>query len=207
MAGPVAQVLFAGSRAPGWRGIVAGLPLLVGPGLGTSRDANFFHVATTRLVGGCYAGEDGKRPFLLDVDTELPWQQASPEDAEVSPECYEQGFGLTPDHGILLCAMCNDCADHRILGEVALVLAEQLGGIIDMCGLIVPRAIDVGYVTAHLLDWPAVRAGVQGFTSAIPGIAAAIPYQVSEKRTWASHTVDATFLRAWLAHPEFHMIK
>jgi hypothetical protein len=33
------------------------------------------------------------------------------------------------------------------------------------------------------------------------------PSQIGQPRHWPSHVADATFLRAWLAHPDFHMIK
>ena len=40
----------------------------------------------------------------------------------------------------------------------------------------------------------------------MPGQVFDMYYTVAGDR-WVSHMVDTTFLRAWLQHPNFHMIK
>ncbi|WP_429227545.1 DUF6368 family protein [Inquilinus ginsengisoli] len=41
----------------------------------------------------------------------------------------------------------------------------------------------------------------------LPGKVIAIPYELGNGRVWGRHVGDTTFLRAWLGHPDFHMIK
>lgn len=193
MVGPVAQVLFAGGRVPGWRGIIAEVVSLVSQGL----DGNSLQVMSTLPIGGSYRPDGYGRPFLLDIDSELPWGMAEEDSPQASPSYYEQPFGVIPDHDVHLSAMSNDPSDHRVLGELALMLAERLGGVIDLVGLITPKGVN------HWDLWSDARPVVEAFTDTMAGKALAIP----SDRDWASHTVDTTFLRSWMAHPEFHMIK
>ena len=167
------------------------------------REGDEFWVGTTWPIGGSYEGEG--RPFLVGIGTELPWEEDVLTEGGETPAFYEHPFGLCPDMGVTLCAMSNQPEDHRILGELALAVAERLGGIIDLCGLIVPRKVP--FEDWHGAAWSAMQPEVEAFTAAMPGKAVAIPYMTISEREWASHTVDAEFLRAWLCHPEFHMIK
>lgn len=201
MAGPVAQVLFATAVAASWQATLDEMIVSVSRG---HREEDRFWVTTTRPIGGSYEGES--RPFVVSVGTELPWEEDGLlGEAGGAAALYERPFGLCPDNGVTLIAMCNQPEDHRVLGELSLALAERLGGIIDMDGLIVPRAVP--YAVWRDAPWSAVRPDVEAFTAAMPGKAVAIPYQTWGGEEWATHTVDTAFLRAWLRHPEFRMIK
>lgn len=200
MAGPAAQVIFSTAVAPGWQAALDDVVETVRSG---DREGAYFWVGTTRPIGGHYEGEG--RPFALDVGSELPWEVGALAEVGGSPAFYERPFGFRPDIAVTLIAMCNGTEDHRILGELALAAAERLSGVIDMAGLIVPH--EVPLEERLQAPWPAFRSRVEAFTSALPGKAVAIPYPVPSGREWAAHTVDAEFLRAWLHHPEFYMIK
>jgi hypothetical protein len=48
---------------------------------------------------------------------------------------------------------------------------------------------------------------ISAFVRPMPGRVFEQYYTVPPDRRWVSHMVDTTFLRAWLQHPHFHMIK
>jgi hypothetical protein len=48
---------------------------------------------------------------------------------------------------------------------------------------------------------------VRELLKGIPGCVIALEYQVDDQRTWASHIGDSQFLKGWMKHPEFHVIK
>ena len=201
MAGPVAQVLFATAAAASWRSKLDEIIDLVRSG---DREDDRFWVGTTQPIGGSYEGEG--RPFVVSVGTELPREEDGVlGEVGGTPALYERPFGLRPDNGVTLIAICNQPEDHRVLGELALVVAERLGGVVGLDGLIVPRAVP--YEEWLEASWPAMRPVVEAFTAAMPGRAVAIPYSTVGGHEWACHTVDCAFLRAWLRHPEFRMIK
>lgn len=202
MAGPVASILFATAATPFWRATLDEIIDLVGL---KGEDASVW-VKTTRPIGGSYEGI--RRHFLVSVayDFERPWAEGVwPTEIEETPAAFfKRTFGLIPDEDITLAAMPNSPEDHRILGELAICIAERLSGIIDMCGLIVPR--EIPFEEWRGASWSVVRARVEAFTASMPGKAVAIPSEGGWE-AWPSHAVDPKFLRAWMRHPEFHMIK
>ena len=176
----------------------------------SSREGDDFWVSRMAAAGWSYDGTG--RPFILNLDDKygewtLPWVSEDHTDCFWTVASYQQAFGLSPDHRVHFSAMCNDKEDHRILGELVLAMAEQLAGMIDMGGLVLPwskyREVPGGWHAS----WDALRPSVQAFNQSMPGVAVAATYETAAGRQWASHTVDATFLRAWMQHPEFHMIK
>jgi hypothetical protein len=203
--GPVVEVVFASSKTVNWRAAIEELLDLVS----NARDGNSIRVVTTRPIGGSYdAGDQASgRCFLIEMLESPHWETAALADEAVFPPFYEQEFGLRPDTSVTLSAMSNGVEDHRILGELALAVAERVGGVIGMGGLIVPGRIPVPVPGVTFPSWPSVRKGVQTFTAGMPGKAVAVPYLTVGGREWAAHAVDAAFLRAWLRHPDFHMIK
>lgn len=202
MAGPVAQVLFATVATTSWQVV---LEEILSP-LGSRQEDNSIQVATTRPIGGLYEGPG--RPFLIGIGDEQPWSETGLlVEAGETRTFYERVFGLYPDMTVTLSAMCNQPEDHHILADIALALVRHLDGVIDMAGLIVPRHVFLSTPDFWNTPWSAVQSSVQVFTASMPGTAAALAYRTSSGREWAWHTVDATFLQAWLCHPKFHMIK
>ena len=48
---------------------------------------------------------------------------------------------------------------------------------------------------------------IQAYVTAMPGKVAICEYMVTNERRWVWHIVDPVFLRAWMQHPSFRMIK
>jgi Family of unknown function (DUF6368) len=115
-------------------------------------------------------------------------------------------LGYYPKQSINLFAGCKKKVDHRILGQLALRLAERYDGIIDMDGAITPPLRPDGNYTLDNYPWHTLEE-ISAFVHAMPGRAFESYYTVSPSRRWVSHLVDTIFLRAWLEHPYFHMIK
>ena len=202
MAGPIASVLFATAIAPSWRATLDEIIDLVGS---KGEDGSIW-VRTTRPISGSYEGTG--RHFLVGeaYDNERPWaEEVWPAEVEEAPDAFfKRTFGLVPDEDITLAAMPNGSEDHRILGELAICVAERLGGIIDLGGLIVLRERPFDDMRGD--PWFIMQAKIEAVTASMPGKAVACPYE-ARWGVWASHVVDTEFLRAWMHHPEFRMNK
>ena len=48
---------------------------------------------------------------------------------------------------------------------------------------------------------------ISAYVQVMPGKVYEIYYETARKTPWVHHIVDITFLRAWMNHPHFHMIK
>lgn len=165
MAGPTCSVLSSTHCAP--KDIVDELVRVCGDIDGQ----NSFLVRDTRAIGGLYEG-DG-RPFIWFTEPREP------------DECslITIALGFVPIQNIGLGAMCNQSIDHQILGEMALWLAERIGGFVDLGGSALAIPLE------------------------IPGKIARIPYETASG--WQSEylIMDQVALRAWLACPSFAMVK
>ncbi len=206
MAGPVAGVVFSRVMAPSWRADVQSYIDAVA----SSREGDDFWVSRMALPGCSYDGTG--RPFILGLDDRynewtLPWVSKEPLDCFWTAASFQQAFGQLPDHTVSFAAMCNDIEDHYILGGLLLVVAERLGGAIDIGGLILPASVSSAVPGGWRASWDTLQPGVQAFTRSMPGVAIAAPYKTAAGHEWASHMVDLTFFRAWMQHPEFRMIK
>ena len=164
-----------------------------GPGGETGPDVL---VVTTRRVGGTYIGAEC--PFWLE------WQDGGYNDLPTARAKIEDAFGLTPRASLLVSAGMNRAADHRVLGETVLQLALALHGVIDFDGALLPIASPA---RVEPVDWSEVTVTVRDLLSTVPGRVIAIEYEVNDSRVWAWHVGDCEFIRGWLQHPEFHMIK
>lgn len=100
---------------------------------------------------------------------------------EISRAALQRGFHFTPAAQIVAAALANQAVDHRILADLAWFLATRYRGIIDFgCTL--------------------------GVTNPI-GQLVAIPYTTAwGERAWYD-VGDVTFIKYWIAHPDFHMCK
>ena len=56
-------------------------------------------------------------------------------------------------------------------------------------------------------SWRSSLEEVSTFVHSLPGKIYEFHYMTANNEPWVSHVVDITFLRAWLEHPHFHMIK
>ena len=125
--------------------------------------------------------------------------------------------GYFPEQEIGLAAVCNRPIDHRILGHLALRVAERHGGIIDLNGAFYPP-MDVGRL--HLRDQPAppwedgtgpghlwVDPRTQPFVYRGPGRIFEFPYLAGDDRPWYANAADIEAFRAALEAPQFRLIK
>src|SRR5260221_223192 len=99
-------------------------------------------------------------------------------------------LGYLPEQSIGVSSGCNQDNDHTTLGQFMLHLAEVYDGLIDMGGAIMPPLDEVS-----------------GYVPAMPGKVYEIEYTTASGRRAVSHIVDVSFLRAWIEHPNFYMIK
>lgn len=147
---------------------------------------------TTSAIGGDYDGEGV--PFLVDFDY-LP--AVAPNELEA----IRRVFGFLPEQGIAIAACEEGATSERILGRLALYLAETHGGSsISFCGALrlpvpaqfEPRFRPVGfeaYCQNVVIDMPGRLIAVRS----IPDV--------------VTHFADVDFLRAWVEHPAFHMAR
>lgn len=159
-----------------------------------------FWVNSTRSIGGSYFG--GGEPFGLSIET--PEREA--EDLTV----LENELGLVPQQRLQFDAMCNGKEDRVIMGELVLHFATLFDGIVDFGGALMPPLPAHMYEDMWLWEkaqWADVESYVRQMLDPIPGKIVSIEYYTPNGRTWAYHVADATFLKAWLKHPHFHMIK
>jgi hypothetical protein len=114
--------------------------------------------------------------------------------------CY---LGYVPVQTIQLYAGCNGRIDHRILGELTLLLARRYKAMINLQGALYPplkRGRDILDATVEEVE-QYIR------ELSLPGEICHVYYTTGRYTPWLYHLVDADFLAAWLQHPHFHMIK
>ena len=126
----------------------------------------------------------------------------------------QAALGYLPAQHIWICAGCNQRADHRAIGTLASAVAERYHAVIDLLGPLTPPDLPWRdwHVNRRLVDDPDQRTegaltAISAYVTAMPGTVHEMYYDIDERQIWVSHLVDATFLRAWLRHPHFHMIK
>jgi len=122
----------------------------------------------------------------------------------------QTAFGFEPQQSLQLDAMCNDKVDHTIMGVLLLHFAKLFGGVINFGGALLPPLSVVMEQDMRLWEegnWEDVESYFSEMVEGISGKAVSIKYEVGNGRTWAYHVADAAFLKAWLEHPNFHMIK
>lgn len=158
-----------------------------------------FWVCDTHPAGGRYLGSG--RSFAVNC--------GSPSHFDVAELArIETGFGFAPAAEVTVSAFCNDDEDHRILGEFCTRLAEKLGGIVDFNGALLPP-IPVGRLVVDFVDleWRQVETDFLRMIAGLPGLLLGISYEPQPGREWVHHIGDVAFLKAWLGHPNFRMVK
>lgn len=123
---------------------------------------------------------DDLRPFGIVMNTTTDEVCFSAEEL-VS---IEEKLGFSARYYINLYAMCNKAADHQLLGLLTLRVAEETGGLIDFCGYLEESGIDK-----------------------LPGQLYAIDCETTDGKGTPTHFGDAEFMKHWIAHKNFHMIK
>lgn len=115
--------------------------------------------------------------FMLDIDAALQDFESS-EVAQISAQ-----LGAPLKTQLIIAAGCNQQADHVIVGQLALALVQQFGGIIDFGGdLHLAATADFHELSGKLIN-------------------------LSNTDDNAYHICDEAFLQSWIAHPAFRLIK
>jgi hypothetical protein len=117
--------------------------------------------------------------FLLDLIDPFTNEEFRYEDGE--KESLQEKLGFVPKELILVSAMCNQPLDHRLLAHLLIELAGKFG--------------------ADLMDLH----GELNNRPDLPGKIIEIPS--AEHPGFVPIIVDVEFLKNWLNHPNFHMIK
>jgi hypothetical protein len=128
-------------------------------------------------------------------------------------ETFEGAFGFRPVRYVGFCAYCNGRVDHRVLGEIVAKVAEMFDGVVDFGGTLWPLVpVEYGRPFSKARErarWsvdfePLFQDMIRGMPGRIVGIA---KVRCDGKEDDPSHYADPKFLRAWLRHPQFYMIK
>lgn len=197
MAGPVAGVLLRDPLSAKQHTELENLLNSLGTRDAEQGDVFIF---TTLPLGEVYENKHGW-PFLVNVET--------PSLEDTVSALIEETWGFIPQQQILISAMTNSPESHRILGLLALRIAEKYDGVIDFCGALFPRlpVHILPNIWSSAVDWDVAAPYSRQLTESLPGTVIEVLYLTGLEQIWASHIADTTFLRAWLAHPDFHMIK
>lgn len=150
------------------------------------------------------------RPLHLEIEEFLSARPTAPEFVaylvEEERAAVRACLGFVPIQEISLSAWCNDRFDHRLLGYLTLTMAERFGGLINMRGAITPPIPRERSMRAKKYPWCTLEE-ISAYVRQMPGRIWEIPYETGSGRNWVYHIVDSAFLRTWLRHPNFHMIK
>jgi Family of unknown function (DUF6368) len=137
-----------------------------------AESATDFQVASTVRIGGATCLVEPRPIGLAHGD-------AGRDDFDLRTAAALVGFH--PERAVHAFAYCNDAVDHRVLGELALFLARELGGLIDF-------GASLGEIHAP------------------QGTLFTITYGASTLNE-VFHVSDARFLEWWLTQRDFRMVK
>ncbi len=140
---------------------------------------NDFWVDDTKPIRGTQSLLEGK-PFRID---EFKIDRYSSNYTQQEIDLIEVHLAFNPKYALEIYAMCNQFIDHRILGELTLYLAEYFQGAIDFGGCILSKTTD------------------------FKGRIYEIPYETSEGNSSFYNVCDIEFMKEWLKHESFRMIK
>ena len=130
----------------------------------------------------------------MDVDVhELNPAHDSSGDSMLSPADLTRlsdALGWMPRCELSIGVGCNQPRDHKVLGWLSAESASRFDGMVAMNGILPIPEIE---------HWK--EAGLSGT------LFVALHEYGDEGKLTGSHLADAAFLRTWLQHPNFHMIK
>lgn len=118
-----------------------------------------------------------------------------PEALDAAEHAGFPGLDEPPTTEVALVSYTDAPESHLVLGHLALFLAERLDALVAFDALLTPGA--------RTTPLPESRA----LAASLPGRVLEMPYEIVDGRHGYIHVADHTFLAAWLAHPQFHMLK
>lgn len=202
MAGPTASILLRTVPDEVHKGLIYN----VLGGISSERDGNDFWVNDTLSIGGKSKTEG--RPFGICFN-EI--NENYHEHGELELIQIEAFTGFAPKFDLGFYAMCNDGIDHRILGELTYSFAKKLNGIIDFNGAIYTnKKLNEDWLTtvlAQQMKWQEIQTYHEEFARDIKGNLYSISYETSGGLMAIAQICDAEFMKNWLKHDRFHMIK
>lgn len=133
-------------------------------------------------------------PYALEVES---WQPDA--DDEIAAG-IEAAVGVRPRYAVGLIAFVNDPPAHRTLGRLAADIAGRTGGWIDLDGPLGPSG-------RSGLDTSLAEIRHYVAELALPGQVWSVEYETAAGTRWLVNVVDAEAMRAWLRHPDFHLVK
>jgi len=134
------------------------------------------------------------RPFILGVGPESEAQLT-----EIAQSGLAAVLGWLPRDVVSFAAMSKGDQDHRLLAELCSGLAEREGGVIDFGGW-----LSIGPTLDEWVQSEPVR--VEN-PAGMSGVLFAMSYQTVAGAFATTHYGDATFVRSWMQHPGFYMVK
>lgn len=173
MAGPTSSVLL---RTNPDRSIISLIYKIIDD-FATERTDTDFYINSTLTS----SAKEDLRPFGLELNS-ITNEYCNYSESEL--KSIEEEFKFTPKYDVGLFAMCNDRADHKILGQLTLKIAEAVDGIIEFGGRLDPEKI-----------------------KDVNGKICEIDYETANGRIAQHHVGDIEFMRNWLLDKNFYMIK
>jgi len=168
-----------------------GIDRLLGSLCSHREEDSTYWFRTTSPIGGSYDGAG--MPFLVDFDY-------LPAVSQTEQQVLRRVFGAATEQGICISAGSEMPASDRILGELALHLAETYGGNIAFCGAL----------QLPVPDQIRPRFGQTGIEAYCQNVIIDVPGRLIAVRSLPgtmNHFSDIVFLRAWLSHPAFTMAR
>lgn len=165
------------------------------------RHARAIDVTTLQPLGYPYTSAHGRSFGIHDGEPDLEAEDLA---------LIEATFSFHPRAALSFDAPTNQPEDHFILGVLVLYMAEMFNGIINFNGALVPPLPEPLNDPAWYWEaatWSDIEPYVAAMAAELPGTLLAMPYKTVSNRIWATHVGDVPFMRAWLHHPLFHMIK
>ena len=177
--------------------------------ISSSREGNDFWVNDTSKIDG--TSKTKGQPFGISFD-EINEKYYAYDEFELMQ--IEEFADFMPKFDIGFFAMCNGEIDHRILGELTYFFAKEFDGIIDFDGAIyfydlLPKEIKKDGIGEFMekIEWSAILAYHEAIVKEVNGKIHPIEYETINHTTWAYNICDVEFMKNWLKHPRFHMIK
>lgn len=109
-------------------------------------------------------------------------------------------FSRPPVQGLVLAAGCSGQLNHMLLGHLTLAFAQRLHAVIDFDGVL-------GFTPGGRAEEAADLARARALVASLPGTVREVSYDTGGGDRWIRHVGDLQFLRAWLQHPDFCLVK
>lgn len=125
------------------------------------------------------------------------------------PLYVNQFFDFWPQSEVQLGSHSNQPEDHRNLGELTLELAVRWNGIIDFYGALMAPLDDEFrelWLRGHA-RWSDLAPLTGPLQAKIRGTIITVPYEVYPGIYWVRQIADTTFMRSWLKHPGYYLLK